>query len=144
MLFDRVLALLTTEVQTPSAVCGEMGLAWGALLAWCNESEERIRKLKDALEVRGHLLAEEAVGIADAADPETVGVARLQVDTRKWMASRLNPKWFGEKKELNVAVGVNVDEKLGESLNAILARVVEGEVVQPVAQLQSTPEDQEI
>jgi len=35
-----------------------------------------------------------------------VNKARLQVDTRKWMASKLDPENFGEKSmEVNISVG---------------------------------------
>ena len=147
----ELLARLTTEESLkPYEVCTQMGLAWGAYLAWCNADEARIRRLKDALEVRGHLLAEDALRIAD--DAKDVGKARLQVDTRKWMAARMNPAWFGDRKDVNVNVGVAVDERLQESLSEILAKVVEGEVVvhgvtprlPPAVSLEGTPPDQEI
>ena len=95
-LFDVVLSKMTTEDRTPPQVCQDMGLSWGAVIAWCNRDVERIEKFKAALEVRGHLLAEGALEVADRATVEDVQVAKLRVDTRKWLASRLNSKWFGE------------------------------------------------
>ena len=96
-MFDILLSEITTDNGLrPPEVCQKMGLSWGAVLAWVNDDSERMDKFKAALEVRGHLLAEDALRIADGADPETVGVAKLRVDTRKWAASRLNPKWYGE------------------------------------------------
>jgi hypothetical protein len=46
-----------------------------------------------AREDRGEYLAEDALEIADAAEPTTEGVAkaRLMVDTRKWFASKSRP-----------------------------------------------------
>ena len=96
-LFEIVLSRVTTEREVkPYEVCTEMGLAWGGLLAWVNEDTERVDKFKNALEVRAHLLAEDALNIADQATVDDVSVAKLRVDTRKWMASRLNPRWYGE------------------------------------------------
>lgn len=100
-LYEIVIDKLTTESGTPYEVCKRMGLHWGGLLAWVNQDESRVEKFKFAMEVRAHLLAEDALNIADGAKPKTVNVAKLRVETRKWMASRFNPKWFGEKQEVS-------------------------------------------
>ena len=96
-MFDILLSEITNDNgKRPPEVCQGMGLSWGAVLAWVNDDVERMDKSKAALEVRAHLLAEDALRIADGAEPENVSVAKLRVDTRKWVASRLNPKWYGE------------------------------------------------
>lgn len=100
--FEIVLEKIVTERSgTPFQICTSLGLSWGGVLAWVNQDPERQEKFKFAMEVRAHLLAEEAITIADGAKPKTVNVAKLRVDTRKWMASRLNPKQYGEKQEVN-------------------------------------------
>lgn len=101
-LYDIILSRLTMEKEgTPYQICTRLGIHWGGLLAWIGNDPERQEKFKFAMEVRAHMLAEDALIIADKAKPKTVNVAKLQVDTRKWMASRLNPKQFGEKQEVN-------------------------------------------
>lgn len=100
-LYEIVLDKITTEKEKPVALCQKMGLHWGGLLAWVNQDPERIEKFKFAMEVRAHILAEDALEIADSAKPKNVNVAKLRVDTRKFLASRYNPKWFGEKQEVN-------------------------------------------
>ncbi len=55
-------------------------------------------------------LAEEALEIADQADETSngsVNKARLQVDTRKWMASKLDPENYGDtaKTQVNISLG---------------------------------------
>ena len=40
---------------------------------------------------------------ADEATPDTVQVARLQVDTHKWRAKTANPKQYGDKVDLTSA-----------------------------------------
>lgn len=42
-------------------------------------------------------LAVETLNIADSATPETATVARLQVDTRRWLASKWNSQQYGDK-----------------------------------------------
>jgi hypothetical protein len=44
-------------------------------------------------------MAEEILEIADSADSENYNPSRLQVDTRKWLMSKLAPKKFGDKVE---------------------------------------------
>lgn len=125
VLLDRI---STEETLTPPQVCQEMGLSWGAFLAWCNADTDRMRKIKDVLEVRSHLLGEGSVAIADAVrDKDDVPAAKLQVDTRFRLARAYNAKVFGEKQEVQVSGSV--------SLMAVLSSLprgseVEGEVVE--------------
>ena len=122
-LFDVVLGRITEDGGKPNEVCGGMGLSWGALLAWVNRDEMRVNRFKDALEVRGHLLAEEAIEIADGADD--VGKANLQVNTRKWMAARLNPGWYGDKVKHEHEIEVKDDAGLLGKAVELLGKVKE-------------------
>lgn len=61
-----------------------------------------------AREAQGHREADEIRKIADAATPENVHVARLQIDARKWRASKMAPKVYGDKLELDGRVGFSV------------------------------------
>lgn len=54
-----------------------------------------------AREAQAHREADEIKAIADEATPENAQVARLQIDARKWRASKLAPKVYGDK----VAIG---------------------------------------
>lgn len=42
------------------------------------------------------LLAEECLDIADNSTSETHNICRLRIDTRKWLASKLLPKQYGD------------------------------------------------
>jgi hypothetical protein len=51
-------------------------------------------------------MADEIIGIADDADIDAgagVAKARLQVDARKWVASKLLPKKYGDKLQQEVS-----------------------------------------
>lgn len=61
-----------------------------------------------AREAQGHREADEIRKIADDATPENVHVARLQIDARKWRASKMAPKVYGDKLELDGKVGFSV------------------------------------
>jgi hypothetical protein len=52
--------------------------------------------------------AEEIVQIADQKDPEDVARDRLRVDTRKWYLSKVLPKIFGDKLDLDHSGAVTI------------------------------------
>ena len=60
---------------------------------------------------QAHRENDEIRKIADAATPETVQVARLRIDARKWRASKMAPKVYGDKLELNARVDVTTQTK---------------------------------
>jgi hypothetical protein len=47
--------------------------------------------------LQADLLAEQCLDISDNSTPEEVAVSRLRVDSRKWLASKLLPKQYGDK-----------------------------------------------
>ena len=86
-----------------------------------DKSEGRWKRWKDTLKVVAADLAEEALVIADGTDPETVSVARLQVEQRRWMSERYDRDTFGKADaQVNVAVGIGDDFLAG--LKAVEAR----------------------
>ena len=76
---------------------------------WINRTEERKQAVLNARRLKAEKLAEDAMEIADGADESSssaVNKARLQVDTRKWLAAKLDPEGYGEKSaEINISVG---------------------------------------
>jgi hypothetical protein len=61
-----------------------------------------------AREAQADKYFQEIVEIADAATPETVNVARLRVDSRKFTVARLAPKKYGDHVSHNVkGAGIN-------------------------------------
>lgn len=53
-------------------------------------------------------IAEDAVDIADDDPAADAAKTRLKVDTRKWLASKINPAKFGERSRVDTTA-VNVD-----------------------------------
>jgi hypothetical protein len=80
------------------------------LSLWINQTEERKEAVLRARKLKAEKLAEDALEIADSVDETTIGgvnKARLQVETRKWMASKLDPDGYGEAKaaQVNISIG---------------------------------------
>ena len=65
-----------------------------ARLAKDPEFSERYARAREA---QGHREADEIREIADLATPEQAQVAKLRIDARKWRASKLAPKVYGDR-----------------------------------------------
>ena len=97
------------------------------LSLWINQTEERKEAVLRARKLKAEKLAEEALDIADQADETSIGgvnKARLQVETRKWMASKLNPDDFGDKS------GPQVNISIGDLHLQALKQINRGEVIE--------------
>jgi len=58
---------------------------------------------EQALENKADFWVEQAMELADEANPENVQVKRLQVDVRKWAASKHKPKKYGAQSTMTVS-----------------------------------------
>ena len=67
---------------------------------WLNKHAEFRELYTQAREIQADVHADELVAIADDATPENAQVARLRVDSRKWVASKLRPKTWGDKQQV--------------------------------------------
>lgn len=77
-----------------------------------------------AREVQAHREADEIRSIADKATPEDYNVARLKIDARKWRASKMAPKVYGDKVDLTSTDGT-MTPKAGIDLSALSAKELE-------------------
>jgi hypothetical protein len=93
-------------------------MSTGVFYAWLKETPERASKWQMVQEIQGSTWAEEALEIVDEADSDTVQVARLRSDTRKWLAERFNRKQFG-KPELAATIGITIGDEFLESLKKV-------------------------
>ena len=61
-------------------------------------------------------LADQIIEIADQAhDSDSAAAARVQTETRRWLLSKLLPKTYGDRVDLNHNVTVNVAAALAEA-----------------------------
>lgn len=94
---------------------------------WLDQDESKSKRYARACEYRADAIFDEIIDIADETDNDTIydietgaekpnhewiARSRLRVDSRKWIASKLAPKKYGDK--------IDVDHTtLGESINII-------------------------
>ena len=78
------------------------------VMLWIAENHDDCRALYNAAkDERIHVLAEETISIADGTDgakgeDRDAQVRRIRVDARKWYASRMLPKVYGERLAMDV------------------------------------------
>ena len=67
-------------------------------------------------------LADEVLEIADSATKDTYGESRLQVDARRWYVSKLAPKRYGDRLDLQHSGSISrTDALTDEELAAVVA-----------------------
>jgi len=97
---------------------------------WLETEVEKSKRYACACEVRELLILDEIISIADSQENDAIetdsGIItnhnainrnRLQIDSRKWMLGKLNPKKYGDKVDttntnINIDAGKLTDEEI--------------------------------
>ena len=105
--------------ETILSLARSLKVSHTAFYDWIDRGgEARASALARARARGGRSLAEETIEIADAATPQEAQVAKLRVDTRRWLASKLSEEFSDKQQPL-----VNID--LGSmALDALRKRTV--------------------
>jgi hypothetical protein len=123
---DSVCAMLE-DGKSLRAACKELELTPSHVLQWSKDNKDFAEQYMRAREVGYKLLADEIIDIADEKEvqvrydgedttldlsPTAIARNRLRVDTRKWMLSKMLPKIYGDKLDMNH--GVQEDNPLAK------------------------------
>lgn len=101
---DKICGLISNGMSL-RAICNVNGMpARGTVYQWLNENLEFQDQYTRARDKQADYFAEEIIEIADSAEAESAAVAKakLQIDARKWAASKIAPKKYGDKQEIDV------------------------------------------
>ncbi len=134
---EELAALLLLQISTTSkslrTICKDDKFpSVATVLNWLNSKPEFLARYTRAKEEQADLLIEEMLDISDDAsndfmtivkgdmtyeieNKEVTNRSRLRVDTRKWIASKLKPKKYGDKVDVTSA---------GEKIQSIQVEVV--------------------
>jgi transposase-like protein len=96
-----------SQGETVLGVARALGISHTAFYDWVDRGgEARAAALARARARGGQSLAEETLEIADSATPQEAQVAKLRVDTRRWLASKMNED-YGDKQQplVNIDLG---------------------------------------
>jgi hypothetical protein len=125
---ETVLGLMSTGgAQSCYKACQAAGVAIGTFYEWVNADALLAERYAQARNSLIEHIAAEAMAIADepaallptgAIDSAAVQKQRLQIDTRKWLLSKLAPKKYGDKIEVS-----------GDAENPLAIKTIERVVV---------------
>lgn len=120
------------EGESLRSICRDEAMpAISSVFKWLREHSQFADQYAISKAEQAETLAEELIDISDEAEYENIEVEgaivgvrfdstavarnRLRVDTRKWIASKLKPKKYGDKVDLNhggnVALSLTIHEK---------------------------------
>lgn len=108
-LSDRICDLISSSNKGLATICEENSFpSPTTIFRWIDKYPEFRDKYMRAREAQADYLADEMLTIADdnaADDTPFTGAnhiqrAKLQIETRKWIASKLKPKKYGDKIDL--------------------------------------------
>lgn len=113
-LAKKICDLTAQSAKSLASVAIEVGIPYGTIREWLSTHEEFSAIYAKAKQDQADFLFEELIEIADdksgdlletetgyTANNANVNRSKLQVDTRKWVAARLNARKYGEKSEVN-------------------------------------------
>ncbi|QMP18238.1 clamp-loader subunit [Ralstonia phage RpY1] len=119
---EAVISRVLEGVPIREAIKGNFNSV-GALYECISGERELSVRFTRAMEIRAELLVDEMTAIADSDDdPQRV---RNRVDVRKWIASKLLPKKYGERIDLNVTQTIDIGEALREARSRIVRPIAD-------------------
>ena len=98
------------------------GLEPAHVLQWIMRDEGRKMRYYEAQGTTAELVFDDILRIADAADSfEDVQRSTLKVNTRKWWLAVVNRKRFGETKQIEQNVTIDIGEAMAQAQQRVLA-----------------------
>lgn len=114
------------------AICVDDGMPGrSTVFRWLGDNESFRDQYARAREDQAETMADDIVSIADGDGVEDTAIAtardRLRVDARKWVASKLKPKKYGDRTTLagdpDAPLAQIPDDQLDARLAALMAKV---------------------
>jgi hypothetical protein len=89
------------EGESLRAICRDDGMPTRlTVVHWMGAHPEFLAEYTRARTLQADALAEEVLDISDRATPQSAHAVRLRCDARRWYASKLSPKKYGERTEI--------------------------------------------
>jgi hypothetical protein len=131
-LADRICAQLSMGISLRTVCNAEDMPCKTTVFMWMRTKPEFLNQYARAKEESSDALVEDMLDISDNSDGdieidedgaprvnhENIQRAKLRVDTRKWIASKLKPKKYGEKLELAGDVNLGLSDRMRGALGS--------------------------
>ena len=121
---EKIFAKLSGGMTTVATI-KHFGVGNRAFYKWLDSDEGRRERYFLARKQWADMIAEEVVDIADGAvDAHDATVRKLRIDARKWVASRVNPDNWAERRDplLNISLG---DQHLSALKDLVNGQLIE-------------------
>lgn len=102
-IFERI-----SNAEPLRSIADRYKVSRGVLASWLTDDDERHSRYIRARIQSASALAEQALECADASTPETVACDKLRMGARQWLASRWDRTTYGDQKQADVTVNVNM------------------------------------
>ena len=109
--------------------------SYARFISWVYRDESRRARYEEAQMVGAEVIKQDMLTIADASDSlEDVNRSTLRINTRKWMLGVMDKKRFGDTKQIDQTVTINLGDAMREAQERldrsrvvdVQARVVDG------------------
>lgn len=99
--------------ESMKAICGDDHMpSRSTVHKWLAEQPEFSDRYARACEIDADIEFDALQDIADEATPQDVQVAKLRIDTRKWVLSKRNPKKWGDRQEIEHTGDVSLSVRI--------------------------------
>ena len=113
-----------------------------SIWTWLNEDEEFLRHYTRAIQARAIIHAERIDELAEMATKGEIpaDVARVAIDAKKWTASRLLPKLYGDRTQVEATVNhthtlhLEALKELADRARSVPPRVIDAQAIEIVAE----------
>jgi len=129
-LADKICETIATSSKGLRAICAENKIDVSSLMKWLKENKEFSEQYARAKELQADYLVEEILEIVDdgsndfmtitkgnesynVEDREVTSRSKIRYDARKWIASKLAPKKYGDKTQTEYSGVVGVQQITG-------------------------------
>lgn len=102
---NAILQTISTQRIGTAEACQIHGITREAFYKWLDDDDSLVDRYARAKEAQHELMAQEILSIADDRE-EDANSRRVRVDSRKWLLSKLMPKKYGDRLDLNAQIEV--------------------------------------
>lgn len=138
MIYTQDLAdIICSEISSTSkslrTICDQEGMPCVVtIMTWLRTNPEFLKQYTRAKEEQADLMVEDMLDISEHTDEDhtpftgsnVVQRDRLRIETRKWIASKLKPKKYGEKVQTEISgslnTGIDISKLSEETLKQLL------------------------
>jgi len=126
-LFERAIdRLMMGQPLSSSVELDPRQPEYGHFIGWIHKDADRKRRYLEAQEIGAEVVANQLLEIADAEDSiEDVARSTLRINTRKWLLGVWNRKRFGETKQIEQNVTIDLGGAMEEARRRVEMRTID-------------------